>query len=296
MRKEEKEKASPEAGTAKLNWELENTQIELELAQAMQNLQKMHVQNLSTEIELTDLQLEVDRRNIDWIRKHLFYDKDDLEKQLGSLERTRTDLQKLLKSQLREQMKTEAVWLRAEKKFSSAKEEPEITIAAAELSASETWREASRRALEQTEEMLQLLSLQEKTWNYRYALISEEEIGPEKLDSWRDEIEASTSNIRRSVMLQESYQTGLQTKVAGVEKRLVEPDLNAKVRQELNSQLLALRSLSQSRLEYLSALLATGKLQQHLLDEIDVRSKRFDLNNTITVLVGKLREAWDYEL
>ena len=292
--KEEKE--SPETVTAKLNWELENAQIELELAQAMQYLQKINVQNLSTEIRLADLQLEVDRRNIDWVRKHLSYDKDDLEKHLSGLEQTRTDLQKLLKSQLREQMKAEAVWLRAEKRLSSAKEESEITLAAAELAASEAWREASRRSLEQTEEMLQLLSLREKTWNYRYALINGGDIGPEKLDSWREEIEASISNIQRSVRLQESYQTGVQTKIAVLEKRLAEPDLNAKVRQELNRQMLALRTLSQGNFEYLSALLATGKLQQHLLDEIDARGKRFDLSNTITVLAGKLRGVWDYEL
>jgi len=292
--KEEKE--SPETVTAKLNWELENAQIELELAQAMQYLQKINVQNLSTEIRLADLQLEVDRRNIDWVRKHLSYDKDDLEKHLSGLEQTRTDLQKLLKSQLREQMKAEAVWLRAEKRLSSAKEESEITLAAAELAASEAWREASRRSLEQTEEMLQLLSLRGKTWNYRYALINGGDIGPEKLDSWREEIEASISNIQRSVRLQESYQTGVQTKIAVLEKRLAEPDLNAKVRQELNRQMLALRTLSQGNFEYLSALLATGKLQQHLLDEIDARGKRFDLSNTITVLAGKLRGIWDYEL
>ena len=294
--KEEKEKESPEAATAKQNWELENAQIELELAQAMQYLQQIHVQNLSTEIQLTDLQLEVDRRNIDWVRKHLYYDKDDLEKHLGGLERTRTDLQTQRKGQIREQMKTEAAWLRAEKRLSSAKEEPEITLAAAELAASEAWREASGRSLEQTEEMLQLLSLEEKTWNYRYALINGGDISPEKLDSWREEIGASKSNTQQSVRLQESYQTGVQTKVAALEKRLAEPDLNAKVRQDLNRQMLALRTLSQSNLEYLSALLATGKLQQHLLDEIDARGKRFDLNNTIMALAGKLRGVWDFEL
>jgi potassium efflux system protein len=294
--KEEKEKESPQEGTTKLNWDLENAQIELELAQAMQYLQKVNVQNLSTEIRLSDLQLEVDRRNIDWIRQHLSYDKDDLEKHLGGLEQSRTELQKLLKSQLREQMKTEAAWLRAEKRFSNAKEEPEITLAAAELDASQAWREASRRSLEQTEEMLQLLSLQEKTWNYRYALINGEDIGPEKLDSWRDEIEASNSNIQRSVRLQESYQTGVQSKVAALEKRLAAPDLNPKVRQALDNQMLALRTLSGSNLEFLSALLATGKLQQHFLDEIDLRGKRFDLDNTIMVLAGKLRGVWDYEL
>ncbi len=294
--KEEKEKESPGAATAKQNWELENAQIELELAQAMQYLQKINVQNLSTEIQLTDLQLEVDRRNIDWLRKHLYYDKDDLEKQLGGLERTRTDLQTLRKGQMREQMKAEAVRLRAEKRLSSAKQEPEITLAAAELAASEAWREASGRSLEQTEEMLQLLGLQEKTWNYRYALINGGDLSPEKLDSWREEIEASKSNIQRSVGLLEGYQTGLQTKVAALQKRLAEQDLNAKVRQELDSQMLALRTLSQSNLEYLSALLATGKLQQHLLDEMDARGKRFDLNNTIAVLAGKLRGVWAYEL
>ena len=196
--KEQKEKESPVEGTAKLNWELENAQIELELAQAEQYLQKVNVQNLSTEIRLTDLQLGVGRRNLDWIRKHLSYDKEGLEKHLDGLERTRADLQTLRKVQIRKQMKTEAVWLRAENRFSNAKEEPEITLAAAELAASEAWREASRRALEQTEEMLQLLSLQGKTWNYRYALINGGDINPEKLDSWRDEIEASHSNIQKN--------------------------------------------------------------------------------------------------
>jgi potassium efflux system protein len=294
--KEEKEKESPKERTAELNWELENAQIELELAQAMQNLQKVNVQNLSTEIRLTDLQLEVGRRNIDWIRQHLSYDKNDLEKHLNDLERTRADLQMLRKEQIRKQMKTEAAWLRAEKRLSNAKEESEATLAAAELAASEAWREASRRALEQTEEMLQHLSLQEKTWNYRYALINGEDLSPEKLDSWRDEIEASHSNIQRSVRLQESYQTGVQSKVAALEKRLAAPDLNPKVRQALESQMLALRTLANSNLEFLSALLATGKLLQHFLDEIDLRGKRFDLDNTITALAGKLRAVWDYEL
>jgi potassium efflux system protein len=294
--KEKKEKESPEEESAELNWELENAQIELELAQAMQNLQKVNVQNLSTEIRLTDLELEVGRRNIDWIRQHLSYNKNDLEKHLNDLERTRADLQMLRKEQIRKQMKTEAIWLRAEKRLSNAKEEPEVTLAAAELAASEAWREASRRALEQTEEMLQHLSLQEKTWNYRYALINGADLSPEKLDNWRDEIETSHSNIQRSVRLQESYQTGVQSKVAALEKRLAAQDLNPKVRQALDSQMLALRTLSDSNLEFLSALLATGKLQQHFLDEIDLRGKRFDLDNTITALAGKLQNVWDYEL
>jgi small-conductance mechanosensitive channel len=144
--------------------------------------------------------------------------------------------------------------------------------------------------------MLQLLSLQEKTWNYRYALINGGDIRPDKLDSWREEIEASKSNIQRSVRLQENYQTGLQAKIAALEKRLAEQDLDARVRQELNRQMLALRTLSQSNFEYLSALLATGKLQQYFLDEIDTRGTRLDLRSTIVALTGKLRGVWDYEL
>lgn len=294
--KEKKEEQPPEAVSPKLDWELENAEIELQLAQAMQYLQKTNVQNLSTEIRLSDLQLEVYRRSIIWVREHLSYDKDDLGKHLDSLERTRKELQPLLKDQIREQMKAEAAWLRAEKRFSSAKEEPARTLAAAELATSEAWREASRRSLEQTEEMLQLVSLQEKTWNYRYALINDGDIDPEKLDSWRDEIETSKANIQRSVSLQENYQTGLQTKLAVLEQRLAEKDLTPKVRQELESQMLALRTLSKGSLDYLSALLATGKLQQYLLDEIDARGEQFDLSNTISAVADKLRGIWDYEL
>jgi small-conductance mechanosensitive channel len=288
-----KEKKGIEA--SKLNWEIGQAQLEVEIAQAILDLQSVTQKNLSMEVQLASRHADVARQNIAWVRKHLHFDKADLEKQLETIEQTRTELQNRLKEQLRGQIRVEALWLQAQNRVVSAKVETEIALAKAALEANETRRNASQKLLEQAEDALQLLTQQEQAWKNRYAMVSGE-INTEQLDIWYKEFETRKKTIERTVRLQESNQANLQTQIAVLVKQISEQNSDTRLRQEQENRLQALRSLADGNLEYFSTLLATVKLHQRFLDEIAARREYTNLWKMLTGLTSNVKEFWNLEL
>lgn len=280
---------------SKLNWEIGQAQLEVEISQAIFDLQSIAQKNLSMEVQLASRQADVARQNIAWVRKHLHFDKADLEKQLETIEQTRTELQKRIKEQLRGQIRVEALWLQAQNRVVNAKGETEIVLAKASLAATETRRNASQKLLEQAEDALQLLTQQELAWKNRYAMV-DGEINTEQLDTWYKEFETRKKTIERTVRLQESNQANLQAQIAVLVKQISEQNLDIRLRQELENRLEALHSLADGNLEYFSTLLATVKLHQRLLDEIAARREYTDLWKMIADLTGNVKEFWNLEL
>ncbi len=288
-----KEKKGIEA--SKLNWDIGQAQLEVEITQAIFDLQSVTQNNLSVEVQLAILQADVARQNIAWVRKHLHFDKADLEKQLETIEQTRTELQKRLKEQLRGQIRVEALWLQAQNRAVNSKGETEIALAKAALEANETRRNSSQKLLEQAEDALQLLTQQEQAWKNRYAMVSGE-INTEQLDIWYKEFETRKKTIERTVRLQESNQANLQTQIAVLVKQISEQNSDIRLRQEQENQLQSLRSLADGNLEYFSTLLATVKLHQRFLDEIAARREYTNLWKMLTGLTSNVKEFWNLEL
>lgn len=280
---------------SKLNWDIGQAQLEVEIAQAILDLQSVTQKNLSMEVQLASRHADVARQNIAWVRKHLHFDKADLEKQLETIEQTRTELQNRLKEQLRGQIRVEALWLQAQNRVVSAKVETEIALAKAALEANETRRNASQKLLEQAEDALQLLTQQEQAWKNRYAMVSGE-INTEQLDIWYKEFETRKKTIERTVRLQESNQANLQTQIAVLVKQISEQNSDTRLRQEQENRLQALRSLADGNLEYFSTLLATVKLHQRFLDEIAARREYTNLWKMLTGLTSNVKEFWNLEL
>ncbi|HUV76484.1 MAG TPA: mechanosensitive ion channel domain-containing protein, partial [Desulfobacterales bacterium] len=280
---------------SKLNWEIGQAQLEVEIALAIFDLQSVTQKNLSVEVQLASLQADVARQNIAWVRKHLHFDRDDLEKQLETIEQTRTELQKRLKEQLRGQIRVEALWLQAQDRVVNAKGAMEIALAKAALEANETRRNASQKLLEQAEDALQLLNQQEQAWKNRYAMVNGE-INTEQLDTWYKEFETRKITIERTVRLQESNQTNLQAQIAVLIKQISEQNLDKRLRQELENRLQAFRRLADGNLKYLSTLLATVQMHQRLLDEIGTRREYNDLWKMLSDLKGNVRQFWNFEV
>ncbi len=293
--KEEKESKAPGAEDPKQNWELGEAQQELETAQAVFDVYKVGKKNLAIEVRLATQRVDDAGQNSTWVRQHLHFDAADLKNQLENLEKTRKELQKRLKNQLRGQMKVETAWSQAQQKAANVKKETEIVLARAVLEATEARREASQRLLEQTEDMLQLLNQQEQAWKTRYALI-EDKTQPDQLDSWRKAFETYKTKNERTVRLQESFQTSLNARVAFLEKQASEQSVETGLRRELNNQLTALRTLAVGDLEYLSILQTTIQLHQRLLDEIGGRREEIGLWKTFTFIAGELRNVWNLEV
>ena len=297
LRKYKEELESIESGkdTAKLKWSYTQAQLELELAQAIFDLQGTTKQNLSIEVRLAKQNSDITQQNLVWVSKNLHFDKDDLEKQIEVINRSRDELQKRLKDQLRRQIKVETAWLQAQKKLANARKKTDIALAKARLEAADADRESSQRLLEQSEDMLNLLNQQEQVWKNRYAIVKGG-VDQEKIDAWEKEIEAGKVKIERIVRLQESYQNSLQPQITSLEKQVLDQGYSKNLRHELENRLIALKTLGSGGLEYLSMLQATLWLNQRLLDEIAKSHEHIDLLAKFTDLTGKIQNIWNLEL
>jgi hypothetical protein len=96
----EKEKAQ------ELKWGLEKAELEKNLAEALVSFEKVNHENLLRQVKLADLRSDISRRNIVWVREHLYFDKADLDKQLETVEHRRKELknriQKLVQGKKRQ--------------------------------------------------------------------------------------------------------------------------------------------------------------------------------------------------
>jgi len=297
LRKSKEKLGAMEPGevTGKLRWELEQARLKLETAQVIFDLQRTTSQNLSIEVRLAEKNANVTQQNLVWVRKNLHFDNADLEKQIEDINRSRDELQKRQKDQLRGQMKVETAWLQAQERLANARKKTDIALAKAWLEAADADRETSQQLLEQTEDMLNLLNQQEQVWRNRYALV-EGGVDQEKIDAWKKEIEAGKVKIERAVRLQESYQNSLQPQITSLEKQLSDQEFSKDLRRELANRLGAIGTLEKGGVEYLSMLQATLRLNQQLLDEITNKRDHVDLWKKLTALTGKVTNIWDLEL
>jgi small-conductance mechanosensitive channel len=293
--KEELESIEPGKDTANLNWAYTQAQLDLELSQAIFNLQRTTKQNLSMEVRLAKQNADVTQQNLVWVSKNLHFDNADLEKQIEAINLNKDELKKRLKDQLRRQIKVETAWLQAQERLANARKKTDIALAKARLEAADTEREVSQRLLEQTEDMLNLLNQQEQVWKNRYTLV-QGGIDPEKIDAWQREFRADNVKIERTLRLQESHQNSLQPQITSLEKQLLDQGYSKDLRRELENRLSALGALERGGLEYLSMLQATLRLNQRLLDEIAHKREHVDLWKKLTTLIGKVKNIWDLEL
>jgi potassium-dependent mechanosensitive channel len=297
LRKHKEELAAIESGkdASKLRWAIAQAQLEMEISQAIFDLQRTTRQNLSIEVRLSKQYSDVTQQNLVWVRKNLHFDNADLEKQLEAINRNRDELQKRLKNQLSGQIKVENAWLHAQERLANAGKKSDITLAKARLEAADADREASQRLLEQSEDMLNLLNQQEQVWKNRYAIVKGG-VDPGKIDAWKKDIEANKVKIERIVRLQESYQNSLQPQITSLEKQLSDQGYSKDLRRELENRLNALRTAERGGLEYLSMLQTTLQLSQRLLDEIAGKREHIDLWVKLTGITNKIQNIWNMEL
>jgi len=293
--KEQTKTAETGKDSGKFRWDLEQGTLDVELAHAILDFQKVNLENLQSRLRLAELETDIGQQSVSWVRGRLHFEQSDLEKQLQSLEKERAELQERRGKLLREQRQIETAWLLAQQKISDARNESELVIASAFLKARVTWRETYQRVLEQTEHMLHLINQREQVWKRRYELVKDE-ASHEQIDVWRRDAETQIKSIDGVLALQQSYGTNLQSQIAALEKQVSEEAVNPEIRQHLQEQRQALQKLAERSLEYLSMLLATKEPSHRLLDEIVSRREHVALWETVLAVGSKAKDVWNFEL
>ena len=292
---EQLELAEPGRDSGRLRWDFEHGKLEVELSQAIVAFHKAEIDNLRMQIQLAGLKKEIGQQSLGWVRTHIHFDQTDLEKQLDGLEKERGKLQERLGKLLREQRQVESARLAAERKMAEAKDESQLAAAAAFLRAREAWCETCQRVLEHVEHMLYLLNQREQAWKRRYELVKAE-TSHKQLDAWREDAKSQIKSIDGVLALQQSRGISLQSQIAALAKQGSEKDVTPEIRKHLQSQIQALRTLSERSLEYLSMLLSAKEVNHRLLDEIALRHEEIALGKKVLAVGSKAKDVWNFEL
>lgn len=287
--------AKTDTDALKLRWSLGNSEREKELQQVTFSFQKIHLENLSKELELAKLRDDMAQRNIRWVRSKLHFDEEDLEKRLTVLKDEKDKFQKKYHTINKQQSRIQAAWLDAQQKASTASSEKDIALSNATLHAKGEWRETYQKILEQTEDILQLLGHQEQIWKYRYAIVKGG-IEAGQLDDWEEETKKSLKNIETKIQLFQRQQTDWQSQMVSLEKKASNAALDKEIRNRVREQVAALTKLAERGIDYLSVLLGSRQLHQRLLEEIATKRAHTPFSERIMNATGKLLSVWNSEL
>jgi small-conductance mechanosensitive channel len=293
--KEQLEKGQPEKTPANLLWSLEQAKLEESLAKAMLDYHKINYANLKKELQFVDIRIAIAKKNVAWGRSKIHFDEEDLDKQLKFLLQRKSELQSRADELTRRQNKAEIDWLRAKKEVDEAQDNAQKQIAATKLQAHEAWRHTYQRSVEQIEDTRQHLSLLEKTWKSRYALVKGG-VEPENLRTWRKDAEQWMENTERVLLVQERDQSNIRSKITTVEKQMSIPDLDSRIKFNLTIHMEALKKTSENNIEYIGFLMSTLQMNHRFLDEISSRHEQISLGKKLKGAAIHFKKVWSFEL
>ena len=97
-----------------LKWGLEKAELKKELAAALINFEKANHDNLLRQLKLAELRTDLSRLDISWVRKYLYFAKNDLDKHLEAIEDQRKKLNNRIQKLVKEQKQAENTLLAAQ--------------------------------------------------------------------------------------------------------------------------------------------------------------------------------------
>jgi potassium efflux system protein len=273
--------------------------LELDLALAVLDLNKIYVLNTEAEVSLARQQGSILKGQIKLIRANLAYDEKDLQEKLKATEAIRQQHNERIQSLANAQQEVEAKWLKAQEQFDAIKDKDEKVklIAKSWLNEREAWKNTYQQALVQTENIFRLLTLVDDLWKRRYALL-QENYTPDQLIEWRKELESSKKNIDRLTSLVNSAQINLQPEILALQvtisaqKDVLVPEAIS----HMLSQKEAMDKLSANNIEYLSKLQLIQKMENRFLYEIHEKRKSIQFTDLVKSVSSSIDKKLDFEL
>ena len=98
-------------------------------------------ENTETIINIAQLKKKIAQRDADWIKAHLAFDQEDLNKHLGKINEKRNELRERMAVLMQEQQEVESKWLEAQRQveLSQGADEEVKARAVSFLKAREAW-------------------------------------------------------------------------------------------------------------------------------------------------------------
>jgi small-conductance mechanosensitive channel len=279
------------------NMQITIARLESELGEATLDLNRFILENSKLELQIAQQQKNITRQQVDWVRSHLAFDEQDLQERLKLLDGLRQKLKTLMTSLAAEQQEVEDAWLQAQQEYSDTGITDELMKERSKswLDARQSWRDTHQQVLEQTENSLRLISRSEETWQRRYAMIKGE-VNYDEFDQWEKETSESLENINRLIDMAQSSQNNLQSQIASIKMQLAMQGIDSEIARNQRTMLVALDKLLGRTVEYLSRLQTMARFENRFLEEINARQTNIKVTDILRKLAANFFDTLDYEL
>ncbi|MEN8136404.1 MAG: mechanosensitive ion channel domain-containing protein [Thermodesulfobacteriota bacterium] len=270
---------------------------EKELAQTLVDLQLINAGNNGLELKLAELKKSINQQNIDWLKKNLTFNEEELVNHLAAIEDRRKELEQRIDKLLREQHIAENKWLAAQRKADPVQPPDEKKLAndQAYLLAREAWRETYQHVISHNNSMLQLLNWEALLWQRRYTYLKGATPAVE-LKNWRKEARAEIKKLNRTLILHQTHQYNVQAKIAATRIQLSRENIDPEAHRHIDTCLQAQNKLGERNFEYLTVLQGAIELDQRLIETIDDHLKEFNLGEQLAMVRATIESIWKYEL
>jgi small-conductance mechanosensitive channel len=279
------------------NMQITIARLEIELGEATLDLHRFILENSKLELQIAQQQKDITRQQVDWVRSHLAFDEQDLQERLKLLDGLRQKLKTLMTSLAAEQQEVEDAWLQAQQEYSDTGITDELMKERSKswLDARQSWRDTHQQVLEQTENSLRLISRSEETWQRRYAMIKGE-VNYDEFDQWEKETSESLENINRLIDMAQNSQNNLQSQITSVKMQLAMQGIDPEIARNHRTMLVALDKLLGRTVEYLSRLQTMARFENRFLAEINARQTNIKVTDILRKLAANFFNTLDYEL
>ncbi|MBI4793714.1 MAG: hypothetical protein HY789_13510, partial [Deltaproteobacteria bacterium] len=279
------------------NMQITIGRLENELGEATLDLNRFILENSKLELQIAQQQKDITRQQVDWVRSHLAFDEQDLQERLKLLDDQRQKLKTLMTALAAQQQEVEDTWLKAQQEYSDTGIADELKKERSKswLDARQSWRDTHQQVLEQTENSLRLISRSEETWQQRYAMIKGK-VNYDEFDQWEKETSESLDNINRLIAMAQNAQNSLQSQIASVKMQLAMQGLDPVIARNQRIMLEALDKLLERTVEYLSRLQTMARFENRFLEEINARQTNIKVTDILRKLTANFLNTLDYEL
>ena len=279
------------------NMQLIITRLKNEQSEATLDLNRFTLENSKIELQIAQQQKKIARQQVDWVRSHLAFDEQDLQERLKLLDGLRQKLKTLMASLAAKQQEVEDTWLKAQQEYSDTGIDDELKKERSKswLDARQSWRDTYQQLLEQTENSLRLISRSEETWQRRYAMIKGE-VNYDEFDQWEKETVESLDNINRLITMAQNSQNSLQPQIISVKMQLALQGIDPVIARNQRTMLEALDKLLEHTVEYLSRLQTMARFENRFLEEIQARQQSIKVTDILGKVATKFLNMLDYEV
>ena len=275
--------------------EMAMQELEEEYLRALLQYETVNLENISHQVTLLEQTSESASRNVAWIAQNLQYDEEDLTKQIAAIQEKQKEYELKLEPLIRRSEKADASLQSIRKSISAAAGGTQTDVLEATAAARKTWFETHQITQEITGAMLQLLLEQKNLWQIRYRLLKES-LDPADREKDRLRIQELLQEWFKRISLEQQHTNAIRSRIAALDRQVDDDTLAEVIKQQLKSEVDALRQLSEERSAYASLLLANQQLARRAMAELAPETELIGFTQKILSWYRQIHGLWEVEI